>query len=52
MDPDFVDLLNEAQAGSNVARDALLGRYLPGLRAFVRLRSGEQTSSRSLVFVR
>jgi RNA polymerase sigma-70 factor (ECF subfamily) len=40
MAEDVSRLIESAQRGDATALDALLGRYLPGLRAFVRLRAG------------
>ena len=40
MEPDTPSLIDEASRGSALAVDVLLARYLPGLRAYVRLRAG------------
>jgi RNA polymerase sigma-70 factor (ECF subfamily) len=42
-------LVEEAQRGERAAIDALLERHLPGLRAFVRLRAGEQVRAQESV---
>ncbi|MBI5432628.1 MAG: sigma-70 family RNA polymerase sigma factor [Planctomycetes bacterium] len=40
MAEDVSRLIESAQRGDAIALETLLGRYLPGLRAFVRLRAG------------
>ncbi len=40
MSDEVEKLVEDAARGNDVAVDELLGRYLPGLRAFVRLRAG------------
>lgn len=39
-EPQLEQLVNEASAGDKLAVDALLHRYLPRIRAFLRLRAG------------
>ncbi len=46
MTDDFRSLLERARRGDREARDALLGDHLPGLRAFVRVRSGAALRAR------
>ncbi|MFG0315675.1 MAG: RNA polymerase sigma factor [Planctomycetota bacterium JB042] len=46
MDDGFDALYRRAEAGDPEAVDALLSRFLPGLRAFVRLRSGRLVRTR------
>lgn len=46
MDETFDELLRRAEAGDRDAVEALLSRFLPGLRAFVRLRSGRLVRAR------
>ena len=43
---DFEDLFARAERGDRDAVDELLGRFLPGLRAYVRLRSGRLLRAR------
>ena len=45
-DPDTAALVDSASRGDAVAVDRLLERYLPGLRAFVRLQAGPMLRAR------
>jgi RNA polymerase sigma-70 factor, ECF subfamily len=46
MSEDTADLIQEASVGGDVATDELLARFLPELRAFVRLRAGHRILGR------